>query len=86
MTTIRIGTRGSALALWQARHVAGRLAAFTPHLQVELVEIRSTGDQVTDVPLSSVEGSGFFTATIERALLDRRVDVAVHSFKDLPVA
>ena len=86
MTAIRIGTRGSALALWQARHVAARLAEVAAHLPVELVEITSTGDQVPDVPLSSVEGTGFFTATLERALLEHRVDVAVHSFKDLPVA
>ncbi len=86
MNAIRIGTRGSALALWQARYVAARLAEVMPHLPVQLVEISSTGDQVTDVPLSTVEGTGFFTATIERALIDERVDVAVHSYKDLPVA
>lgn len=84
--TIRIGTRGSALALWQARHIAARLAAASPGVSIELVEIVSTGDRVTDVPLSHVEGTGFFTASIERALLDAEVDVAVHSCKDLPVA
>lgn len=86
MTSVRIGTRGSALALWQARHTAAMLAEARPGLSVELVEIVSTGDQITDVPLSAVEGTGFFTATLERALLDGHVDVAVHSFKDLPVA
>jgi hydroxymethylbilane synthase len=86
MTTIRIGTRGSALALWQARFVAASLRAMKPHAQIDLVEIASTGDRVTDVPLASVEGTGFFTATLERALVDGRVDVAVHSYKDLPVA
>lgn len=86
MATCRIGTRGSALALWQARHIAARLAALHPTLAIEIVEIVSTGDQVIDVPLSEVEGTGFFTSTIERALLDGRVDVAVHSHKDLPVA
>jgi hydroxymethylbilane synthase len=85
VTAIRIGTRGSALALWQARHIAGCLAAVAPHLPTELVEIVSTGDQITDVPLASVEGTGFFTATLERALVEGRVDVAVHSYKDLPV-
>ena len=85
MSPIRVGTRGSALALWQARYVAARLATLAPHLPVELVEITSTGDQVTDLPLSSVEGTGFFTATLERALVDGYVDVAVHSYKDLPV-
>lgn len=86
MTVVRIGTRGSALALWQSRHIAGRLAALLPDATIELVEIVSTGDQVTDIPLANVEGTGFFTATLERALLDGRVDVAVHSCKDLPVA
>ena len=85
MTPIRIGTRGSALALWQAHHVAARLQALDAALQVTLVEIASTGDRVTDLPLAEVEGTGFFTATLERALLDGAVDVAVHSHKDLPV-
>ncbi len=86
MTRIRIGTRGSALALWQARHVALRLTELSPGTEVTLVEIVSTGDQVTDLPLADVEGTGFFTATLERALLAGQVDVAVHSHKDLPVA
>ncbi len=86
MTRLRIGTRGSALALWQSRHIAARLTALVPEVAIELVEIVSTGDRVTDLPLSHVEGTGFFTATIEQALLDRQVDVAVHSCKDLPVA
>lgn len=86
MTAVRLGTRGSALALWQSRHVAARLAERAPDLAIELVEIVSTGDQVTDIPLSEVEGTGFFTATLERALVDGRVDMAVHSCKDLPVA
>lgn len=86
MTRIRIGTRGSALALWQSRHIAARLASLVPEAAIELVEIVSTGDRVIDVPLSHVEGTGFFTAAIERALLEDEVDVAVHSCKDLPVA
>lgn len=85
MTTIRIGTRGSALALWQARHVARLVRRAAPGVKVTLVEIVSTGDTVADVPLTTVEGTGFFTATLERALHAREVDVAVHSFKDLPV-
>jgi hydroxymethylbilane synthase len=83
--TIRIGTRGSALALWQSNFVAGRLAEIAPDVRVKLVEISSRGDEVTDQPLWQVEGTGFFTATIERALAAREVDVAVHSYKDLPV-
>ena len=86
MAVVRIGTRASALALWQTHHIAARLSALTPGLRTEIVEIVSTGDQIVDVPLTEVEGTGFFTATLERALLDGRVDVAVHSYKDLPVA
>ncbi len=85
MKTLRIGTRGSALALWQSRYVAGLLARNLPGMQIELVEISSLGDRVTDVPLSHVEGTGFFTASIEQALVAGEVDVAVHSYKDLPV-
>jgi hydroxymethylbilane synthase len=82
---LRIGTRGSALALWQSRHVANLLARNLPGMEIELVEISSLGDRVTDVPLSHVEGTGFFTASIEQALVAGEVDVAVHSYKDLPV-
>jgi hydroxymethylbilane synthase len=82
---LRIGTRGSALALWQSRYVAAMLARNLPGLQIELVEISSLGDRVTNVPLSHVEGTGFFTASIEQALIAGEVDVAVHSYKDLPV-
>jgi hydroxymethylbilane synthase len=85
MTRLRIGTRGSALALWQSRHVAACLAAMRPAIEIRLVEIASAGDQITDVPLSHVEGTGFFTASIERALASGEVDVAVHSYKDLPI-
>jgi hydroxymethylbilane synthase len=85
MKTLRIGTRGSALALWQSRHVAALLAKNLPGLQIDLVEISSLGDRVTDVPLSHVEGTGFFTASIEQALIANDVDIAVHSYKDLPV-
>jgi hydroxymethylbilane synthase len=85
MKHLRIGTRGSALALWQSRHVAALLSRNLPGLDVELVEITSLGDRVTDVPLSHVEGTGFFTASIEQALISGDVDIAVHSFKDLPV-
>jgi len=82
---LRIGTRGSALALWQSRHVAARLSAAHRELEVELVEIISTGDRLTNLPLSHVEGTGFFTATLEQALVAGEIDVAVHSYKDLPV-
>jgi len=82
---IRIGTRGSALALWQSRYVADLLSQRFPEIEIELAEITSLGDRVTDVPLSHVEGTGFFTASIEQALSAGDVDVAVHSYKDLPV-
>lgn len=85
MKILRIGTRGSALAMWQSRYVAGLLARSLPGMQIELIEISSLGDRVTDVPLSHVEGTGFFTASIEQALIADAVDVAVHSYKDLPV-
>jgi hydroxymethylbilane synthase len=85
MRVVRLGTRGSALARWQSDHVAARLAAAHPDLHVSVVEISSAGDQITDVPLSQVEGTGFFTATIERALCAGEIDIAVHSYKDLPI-
>lgn len=79
---VRIGTRGSDLALWQARHIA---ALFAQHgVESEIIVLKTRGDLIDDVPLSKVEGKAFFTAEIERALLDHEVDVAVHSHKDLP--
>jgi hydroxymethylbilane synthase len=81
---VRIGTRGSPLALWQAHHVADRLRSLDPALSVELVPIHTTGDQERDAPLSVIGGQGVFTKEIQRALLDIRADVAVHSLKDLP--
>jgi hydroxymethylbilane synthase len=84
MTAIRIGTRGSPLALWQAHHVRDLLRAAAPGRDVEFVEIETVGDQVRDVPLVQLGGDGAFTKAIQQALLDRRVDVAVHSLKDLP--
>lgn len=82
---LRLGTRGSALALWQSRHIAARLSAAHPDLEVELVEIVSAGDRIADLPLWHVEGTGFFTAALEQALVSGQIDVAVHSYKDLPV-
>jgi hydroxymethylbilane synthase len=83
-TRIRIGTRGSRLALWQAEHVAGRLRDAHPDLEVAIETIRTTGDRILDAPLARIGGKGLFTKEIEEALLDGRVDVAVHSLKDLP--
>jgi hydroxymethylbilane synthase len=80
---LRIGTRGSALALWQARHVAALIAAQPGAPAVELVHIKTEGDVRTDVPLWAVGGRAFFTKEIDRALLASEVDLAVHSLKDL---
>lgn len=82
--TLRIGTRGSPLALWQAHHVSDRLRAAVPGLAIELVQIQTEGDEVRDIPLVQLAGEGVFTKAIQHALLQRRVDLAVHSLKDLP--
>ncbi len=80
---LRIGTRGSDLALWQANHVAGVLAA--ADVETEIIVLKTRGDVIDDVPLTGIEGKAFFTGEIERALLQGAVDLAVHSHKDLPV-
>ncbi len=77
-----IGSRGSQLALWQAHWIEARLATLGFESRIEV--IKTTGDRVTNVPLSSVGGKGLFTKEIEEALLARQVDLAVHSLKDLP--
>lgn len=83
---LRIGTRASALALWQARHLEGLVRSRPGAPPVELVPISTTGDLRADVPLWAVRGRAFFTKEIDRALLEGRIDVAVHSLKDLPTA
>jgi hydroxymethylbilane synthase len=84
MTPLRLGTRGSPLALWQARHVRDLLVPFADPRPVELVLIETEGDRVRDRPLAQIGGDGLFTREIQNALLDGRADVAVHSLKDLP--
>lgn len=84
-TVLRLGTRGSRLALAQARLVAQALSRAQPACRVEIVVVRTTGDAVLDRPLHEVGGKGAFTRELELALLDRRIDVAVHSCKDVPV-
>src|SRR5262245_19115876 len=79
-----IGSRGSQLALWQARWVEGRLAVLGIESRIEI--IKTTGDRIQGVPLASVGGKGLFTKEIEDALLAGQVDLAVHSLKDLPTA
>lgn len=83
-STLRIGTRGSPLALWQAHHVAGLLRAAEPTIPIEFVEIQTVGDRIRDVPLVQLGGQGAFTKEIQRALQANAADVAVHSLKDLP--
>ena len=82
MTRLRIGSRGSQLALWQANHISG-LMREKGH-EVELEIIKTTGDKITDVALAQVGTKGMFTKEIEEALAEGRVDLAVHSLKDLP--
>ncbi|MGZ3480841.1 MAG: hydroxymethylbilane synthase, partial [Myxococcaceae bacterium] len=84
MATLRIATRKSPLALWQAHHVAGLLRARAPGLDVQLVELSTEGDRVLDSPLSRIGGKGLFVKEIEEGLLQGEVDLAVHSLKDLP--
>jgi hydroxymethylbilane synthase len=81
---IRIGTRSSRLAQWQANWVAGQLRAIHPELDVELVEIKTKADHHPDSALAAIGGSGLFTTEIQRAVRERFVDIAVHSLKDLP--
>jgi hydroxymethylbilane synthase len=76
---IVIGSRGSQLALWQANHIASLL-----NVETRIEIIKTTGDKIQDVPLSEVGGKGLFTKEIEEALLDHRIDLAVHSLKDMP--
>src|SRR5215831_10156540 len=86
MAQLRIGTRGSPLALAQAREVRARLAAaFKFELEsIELNVIRTSGDMVQDRPLTEIGGKGLFTKEIDQALIDGAIDLAVHSAKDLP--
>lgn len=84
MTKLKIATRGSQLALWQANHVKRCLEEDDPELSVELLVIKTKGDKILDVPLSKVGGKGLFVKEIEQALLDKDADLAVHSMKDMP--
>ncbi len=83
--TLRIATRKSPLALWQAEHVAERLRQAHPGLTVELVGMITRGDKILDSPLAKVGGKGLFVKELEQGLLEGRADLAVHSMKDVPV-
>lgn len=82
---IRIATRKSALALWQAEYVKARLEQAHPGLKVSLVPMVSRGDKLLDSPLSKIGGKGLFVKELETALLENQADIAVHSMKDVPM-
>mgnify|MGYP001402995687 CR=1 FL=1 len=83
---LRIATRQSPLALWQAHYVQQRLMACHPGLRVELVPMVTKGDVILDTPLAKVGGKGLFVKELEQAMLEDRADIAVHSMKDVPIA
>ncbi|NMH59857.1 hydroxymethylbilane synthase [Alteromonas ponticola] len=83
---IRIATRKSALALWQANYVKSQLEHHYPTLSVELVPMSTQGDKILDTPLAKIGGKGLFIKELEIAMLEGRADIAVHSMKDVPVA
>jgi len=82
---IRIATRKSALALWQAEYVKARLEAAHPHVTVSLVPMVSRGDKLLDAPLAKIGGKGLFVKELETALMENEADIAVHSMKDVPM-
>ena len=81
---ITIGTRSSKLALWQANHIREELLKLFPQIEIDLKEIKTKGDHVTDVAISQIGGKGLFTKEIEDALLTNEINLAAHSLKDLP--
>ena len=81
---LRIGTRGSQLALYQANWVKERLMEAHPNFKVAVVKIKTTGDKIQDAPLAKIGGKGLFVKEIEEALIQKRIDLAVHSTKDVP--
>ena len=83
--TLRIATRESLLALWQAEYIKARLEACHPGLKVELLGMTTRGDQLLDSPLSKIGGKALFVKELEQALMDGRADIAVHSMKDVPM-
>jgi hydroxymethylbilane synthase len=82
--TLRLASRGSTLALWQARHVQALLRALHADLEIHIEILRTTGDRITDVPLAMIGDRGLFTKEVDNAVLDGRAHFAVHSFKDVP--
>lgn len=82
---IRIATRKSPLAMWQAEHIQARLEALHPELTVELVPMSTQGDKILDTPLAKIGGKGLFVKELELAMQEGRADIAVHSMKDVPM-
>ncbi|WP_346838496.1 hydroxymethylbilane synthase [Microbulbifer sp. SAOS-129_SWC] len=85
ISRLRIATRESALALWQANYVKDRLQQLHPDATIELLPLTSRGDQLLDIPLAKVGGKGLFVKELERAMLNGEADIAVHSMKDVPM-
>lgn len=83
--TLKIATRQSPLAMWQAEHIRDRIEQLHPHVKVELVTFVTQGDKILDTPLAKIGGKGLFVKELEAALLDGRADLAVHSMKDVPM-
>ncbi|NEX22018.1 hydroxymethylbilane synthase [Thiorhodococcus mannitoliphagus] len=83
--SIRIATRKSPLAMWQAEHTAARLKALHPGLEVEIIGMTTKGDRILDAPLAKVGGKGLFVKELEQGMLANEADIAVHSMKDVPV-
>ena len=83
--TLRIATRSSPLAIWQAEYVQQRLQALHPGLVVELVRIKTQGDKILDTPLAKIGGKGLFVKELEQAMMAGEADIAVHSMKDVPM-
>ena len=82
---LRIATRSSPLAIWQAEYVQQRLESLHEGLSVELVRIKTQGDKILDTPLAKIGGKGLFVKELEEAIMDGRADIAVHSMKDVPM-
>lgn len=82
---LRIATRQSPLALWQAEHIKARLLALYPELTVELITFTTKGDKILDTPLAKIGGKGLFVKELEVAMLEGRADIAIHSMKDVPM-
>lgn len=83
--TVRIATRNSPLAVWQAEFIKASLLALHPHIEVELIGMKTQGDIILDTPLAKVGGKGLFVKELEQGMLEGRADIAVHSMKDVPV-